>query len=67
MLPQNVGTVDRVIRLLAALVLAVLYFTGMVSGTVAIILGVLAIVFTATSFLGFCPLYLPFKFSTKKA
>jgi hypothetical protein len=49
--------------MLAALV-AVLYFTNVISGTTAIILAVLAIVFVATSLMSFCPLYLPFGLST---
>ncbi len=63
---QNVGTIDRIIRIVAALAIGALYATGVISGTVAIVLGVLAVVFIATSFLGFCPLYLPFGLSTKK-
>ena len=63
---QNMGTEDRIIRLAAAVVVAILYFTNVISGTVGIILGILAVVFVATSFVGTCPLYLPFGFSTKK-
>ena len=63
---QNMGTVDRVIRVLVALVIAALYFTDVISGTAAIILGLLAVVFVLTSVVSFCPLYLPFKLSTKK-
>ena len=62
---KNMGTVDKVIRILAAVVIAILYFTGQISGTVAIILGVLAIIFILTSFIGFCPLYAPFGISTR--
>jgi hypothetical protein len=65
MMPKNMGTVDRVLRAAFAVVVAILYFTGMISGTVAIILGVLALVFLATSLVGTCPLYIPFKLSTK--
>lgn len=61
---QNVGTIDRAIRLGLALLVAVLYFANLISGPVAIILGILAIVFALTSFIGFCPLYLPFGLST---
>ena len=61
----NMGSMDRVIRVVVAAVVAILYFTGMISGTVAIILGVLAAVFILTSVVGTCPLYLPFKLSTK--
>lgn len=61
---KNVGTVDRVIRLLIAVAVAVLYFTGVISGTLAIILGILAVILLVTSIIGFCPLYAPFKLST---
>lgn len=63
---QNMGTIDRIIRIAAAVAVGVLYATSVISGTAAIVLGVLAVVFIATSFVGFCPLYLPFKLSTKK-
>jgi hypothetical protein len=63
---QNMGTIDRIIRIAAALTVGALYALGVISGTVAIVLGVLAVVFIATSFVGFCPLYLPFGLSTKK-
>lgn len=66
MLPQNVGSVDRIVRVVVALLIAVLYFTNVISGTVAIILGILAIVFILTSAVSFCPLYLPLGISTKK-
>ena len=61
----NMGTLDRGLRVVVALAVALLYFTGMISGTVAIILGVLAVVFILTSVVGTCPLYLPFGLSTK--
>lgn len=61
---KNMGTIDRIVRLILAVAVGVLYFTGLISGTVAIILGVLAIVFLLTSLVGFCPLYAPFKLST---
>jgi hypothetical protein len=57
---KNVGTIDRVIRILVALVLAGLYLANVVTGTLGIILLVVAVVFLLTSFIGFCPLYLPF-------
>lgn len=63
---KNMGTVDRVVRTLLALVVAVLYFTGQISGTAAIILGIIAVVFLLTSVVGTCPLYVPLKLSTKK-
>lgn len=58
------GSADRVIRVMLAALVAVLYFTNVISGTTAIILVVLAIVFVATSLTSFCPLYLPFGLST---
>lgn len=61
---KNMGTVDRVIRVLLAVVVIVLYLTGNITGIAAIILGILAFVFIITSLIGFCPLYVPFKIST---
>lgn len=63
---KNMGTVDRAVRVVAALVVVVLISTGIVSGLAAIILGVLAAVFLVTSFVSFCPLYLPFGISTRR-
>jgi Na+(H+)/acetate symporter ActP len=63
---QNMGTVDRIVRVVLALVVAVLYLTGQLSGLAAILLGVLAVIFLVTSAIGFCPLYVPFKLSTRK-
>lgn len=54
---KNMGTLDRGLRLLVAAIVAVLYFTNMISGTAAIILGVVAVIFAATSLVSFCPLY----------
>jgi hypothetical protein len=61
---KNMGSADRVIRVMLAALVAVLYFTNVIAGTTAIILAVLAIVFVATSLMSFCPLYLPFGLST---
>ena len=55
---------DRAIRLLLVAIIAILYFTDNISGMVAIILGILAVIFAFTSFMGFCPMYYPFKVST---
>ena len=63
---KNMGSVDKIIRLLIAVGVTVLYFTGTISGTWAIVLGALAIIFAATAFISFCPLYLPFGISTIK-
>ena len=54
---KNMGTVDKVIRILIAVVLVVLYFTNVISGTLGIILLIVAGVFVVTSLLSFCPLY----------
>ncbi len=62
----NMGTVDKVVRILVAIVIAGLYFTNQITGTAAIILLVFAAVFILTSFMSFCPLYLPFGISTRK-
>ncbi len=63
---KNMGKVDKVIRLVLALIVGVLIITGNLVGTAAVILGILALVFLATSAIGTCPLYIPFKISTKK-
>jgi len=61
---KNMGTADRVIRFIIAAVIGVLYYTGTISGTLGIVLLVLAAVFVLTSFISFCPLYAPFGLST---
>jgi hypothetical protein len=61
---KNMGSADRVIRVLIAAVIAVLFFTGVIEGTLGIILLVLAVVFVLTSFIGVCPLYMPFGIRT---
>ncbi len=63
---KNMGTTDRVVRVVVAAIIAILYFANVISGALAIILGILALIFLATSVVGFCPLYVPFKFSTRK-
>jgi hypothetical protein len=65
-MPKNMGLIDRLVRVALAAVVAVLLFTGQISGLAAGILGILALVFVLTSLLSFCPLYLPFKISTAK-
>ena len=60
----NMGIIDRAIRIVVALVFVGLYFTGVVTGTLAIVLLVLAGVFTLTTLVGFCPLYWPFGINT---
>ena len=51
------GSTDRIIRLSIATLIAVLYFTNVIEGTLAIVLGIAAVIFAATSFVNFCPLY----------
>lgn len=63
---KNMGSVDRIVRLLLAAVIALLYFTETISGTLGIVLLVLSAVFLLTSFISFCPLYAPFGISTCK-
>ena len=63
---KNMGSVDRGIRIVVACVIAVLYFTQVISGVLAIVLGIFAVLFVVTGIVGFCPGYLPFKFSTRK-
>lgn len=60
------GTADKVVRVLAALVVIGLYFGNVISGTTAIILLALSAIFILTSLISFCPLYLPFGISTCK-
>ncbi len=63
---KNMGNTDRAIRLAAAIAIGVLYALNVISGTVAIVLGVVAVAFFATSLIGWCPMYLPFGLSTCK-
>jgi len=63
---KNMGTIDRLIRTILAVVVAVLIITGVLKGAAAIVLGILAGIFLLTSLVSWCPLYLPFKLSTKK-
>ncbi len=62
----NMGTTDRIIRIAVAILIGALYFTGKIGGTLAIVLGIVAIIFLLTSFVGTCPLYMPFGISTRK-
>jgi hypothetical protein len=61
---KNMGTADRIIRVIIAAIIAVLYFTGIIPGTLGVILLILAGVFVLTSLVSFCPLYAPFGLST---
>ncbi len=61
------GAADKIVRVIIAAVIAVLFFTDVIPGTLGIILLVLAIVFLLTSLVSFCPLYVPFGLSTNKS
>ncbi len=61
---RNMGTVDRAVRIIAALVLAYLVVSGTVTGIVAILLGIVGAAFLITSSLSHCPVYTPLKIST---
>ncbi len=63
---KNMGSADRIIRVIIAAIVSILYFTGTISGTLGIILLVLAGVFVLTSVISFCPLYAPFGIKTCK-
>ena len=62
----NMGSADRIIRILLAIVFAALYLTGTVTGTIGLVLVVLGAVFMATSLIRFCPLYTIFGMNTCK-
>jgi len=64
---QNMGMADKIIRLVVVAIIAILYFAGQITGTAAIILGIIAVAFLVTSLIGWCPTYVPFGISTKKA
>ncbi|MBX3239121.1 MAG: DUF2892 domain-containing protein [Chitinophagaceae bacterium] len=63
---KNIGAADKMIRILLAALIAVLYFTNTISGTPATVLGILAVILVLTSFISFCPLYAPFSINTLK-
>jgi hypothetical protein len=63
---KNMGVIDRVIRVLLAVTIGVLYSLNIITGLAALILGAFAMIFIITSILGYCPLYAPFGFSTIK-
>jgi hypothetical protein len=63
---KNMGSADRGIRILLAIIMGGLYFTNTVTGAFGVVLLVLAVVFLLTSFVSFCPLYSIFGFNTNK-
>ena len=63
---KNMGTIDRLIRTAIGIGIGILYFTGNINGTVALVLGVIALVFIATSVVGNCPAYPLLGISTRR-
>lgn len=63
---KNMGGLDRGIRTVIAIVVGYLIFTGRISGVLAVILGIVAVAFLVTSFVSWCPAYLPLNISTRK-
>ncbi len=63
---KNIGTIDKVIRILIAVVVVVLYFAKVISGTLAIILLILSAVLVVTSLINFCPIWSMLGVSTRK-
>jgi predicted PurR-regulated permease PerM len=63
---KNIGSVDRGIRIIAAVVIGTLYFGGQITGTVGAVLGIIALILFLTSFVRYCPLYVPLKIATVK-
>lgn len=62
---KNMGNLDRAFRLIVVLAIGIAYLMGQLSGTLAIVLGVVAAAFLLTSLVGTCPAYLPFGLSTR--
>lgn len=63
---KNMGSTDKLVRVIIAILIAVLYFTGVLKGTLGIVLLVLAGIFIVTSLVSFCPLYTIFGWNTCK-
>jgi hypothetical protein len=64
---KNMGLLDKIIRILVAIVIVVLFYMEIIAGALGVILLVIAGVFVLTSFTSVCPLYLPFGISTRKS
>jgi hypothetical protein len=64
---NNMSSMDRIIRTVLAVIFGILIFAKLITGTLAIILGVVAVIFLVTALIGFCPLYSLLKISTKKS
>jgi len=63
---KNMGTADKIIRVIIAVIFLILYFTNVITGTFGIVLIVLSVIFLLTSLVSFCPVYAIFGASTKQ-
>lgn len=63
---KNIRSIDRIIRFLLAAAVAILYFTNIISGTLAMVSGIIAIILAATAITGFCPVYYALGITTRK-
>ncbi|MFY0598168.1 MAG: DUF2892 domain-containing protein [Cyclobacteriaceae bacterium] len=63
---KNMSKSDGVIRIIIALIIAALWYFNVISGTLLIILGIVAVIFIATGFINFCPLYAAFRIRTRR-
>ena len=63
---ENMSNIDRIVRILIAVVAAVLYYNGTLTGTIGIVAVVIAVIFVLTSLINTCPLYSIFGISTRK-
>jgi len=61
---KNIGTIDKAVRLVVAAIILLLYFTNVISGTMALVLIIVAMILTITSLIGVCPLYMLFGINT---
>lgn len=62
---KNIGTTDKIVRILLAIILGGLIFSGVLQGTAGMIAGIVAVILVLTSLINFCPIYAPFKLSTR--
>jgi len=65
MFKQNVGGIDRVLRIVLGIAMVDIGLF-VLKGTTGTVVGIIGLIPLATGLVGFCPLYLPFKFSTNK-
>lgn len=63
---KNMGFTDKIMRIIVAIIIGYLYYSNTISGTLALLLGAIAVIFVITSFISFCPLYLPFGLDTRE-